>query len=110
MAADNMRQMIHVLIDRDEKHFLWAWQQLESNLAAVQTCFLGVAKKHREKIKKLFDDHKDLIELKRKLTAKLFKKLDPASLSDDDIEKYTNKFIDFIRDMSLQFGLDEFEE
>jgi predicted RNA-binding protein with EMAP domain len=110
MAADNMRQMIQVLIDRDEKHFLWAWQQLESNLQAVRACFIGAAQEHREKIEKLFDDHKDLLDLKEKLTAKLFKKINPDNLSDDDIEKYTNKFIEFIQDMSIQFKLADFEE
>ena len=110
MAADNMRQMIQVIRERDEKHFLWAWQQLESNLEAVRTCFVGAANGYRDKVKKLFEDHKDLLELKDTLTAKLFKKLKIDHLSDDDIEKYSNAFISFIQDMSLQFELAEFEE
>lgn len=110
MAADNMRQMIQVIREKDEKHFLWAWQQLESNLEAVRGCFVGAAEEYRKQIKKLFDDHKDLIELKDKLTAKLFKKLRMDQLTDNDIEIFSRKVVDFIRDMSLQFKLAEFEE
>ena len=80
MAADNMRQMIQVIRERDEKYFLWAWQ------------------------------HKDLIDLKDKLTAKLFKKLRMDQLTDEDLKRFTRKFIAFIQDMSLQFELAEFEE
>lgn len=110
MAADNMRQMIQVLLDRDKKHFLWAWQQLENNLEVVRGCFIGATKEHRAKIEQLFDDHKDLFELKDELTAKLYKKLRIDHLSDSEIEKYTNKFIEFLREMTLQFKLAEFGE
>lgn len=110
MAADNMRQMIQVVREKDEKHFLWAWQQLESNLDAVRACFVGAVDGYRDKMKKLFDDHEDLMELKEKLTAKLFKKLRMDQLTDRDIEVFSRKFISFLQDMSLQFELEEFEE
>jgi len=110
MATDNIRQMIQVIRERDEKHFLWAWQQLDSNIDAVKACFIGATEEHRNKIKKLFEDHKDLFEIKEKLTAKLYKKLRIDQLTDDDIEIFSRRIIDFIRDLSLQFKLADFEE
>lgn len=110
MAADNIRQMIQVIRDRDEKYFVWAWQQLERNVDAVRDCFVGEKKEHREKIDDLFAQHKKLFSLQKKLTEKLFKRLKLEDLTDKDIEKFTKRFIDFIRDLSLTFNLEEFEE
>ncbi len=110
MAADNIRQMIQVIRDRDEKHFVWAWQQLERNLDAVRDCFVGETKEHRKKIDDLFSRHKKLFSLQKKLTEKLFKRLKLNDLTDEDIEKFTKRFISFIQDLSISFDLAEFEE
>lgn len=110
MATDNIRQMIQVIRDRDEKHFVWAWQQLERNVDAIRDCFVGETKKHRDKIDDLFDRHAKLFSLQKKLTEKLFKRLRLQDISDEDIEVFTKRFIAFIQDVSITFDLSEFEE
>ncbi|MBD3156804.1 hypothetical protein GF369_03165 [Candidatus Peregrinibacteria bacterium] len=110
MATDNIRQMIQVIRDRDEKHFVWAWQQLERNVDAIRDCFVGETKEQRKKINDLFDRHAQLFSLQEKLTEKLFKRLTLKDLSDKDIETFTKRFIAFIQDVSISFDLAEFEE
>jgi len=108
MAADNINQMLQVLENRDEKHFFWAWMQIESNLNAAKQCFLGVSKEFCAKIDKLFEDHKHLLDKREELQKKLMKKPEISALTKEELKEITQGLKSLFNDMSERFGLEEF--
>ncbi|MFC1810613.1 hypothetical protein ACFLZH_03875 [Patescibacteria group bacterium] len=102
MAADNINHMLEILQNRDNERFMWAWQQIQSNVNMAQGCFIDVSKDHCEKIDKLYIDHKKLLDKVREQ--------DPSNFNDAELKALFEEFKTFLDDMSSRFELEEFEE
>lgn len=110
MAADNIKQMLQVIEERDESHFFWAWMQLEANLSAAKQCFIGSSKEFCNKINKLFKKHKNTLKKRDELHKILMDNPKMEALTDEDLKEISKGLKSLLKDLYEMFGLEEFQE